>query len=231
MIGDPKASSKTAMRDDFTEHTKRTLAHRAGYRCSNPKCGVSTAGPGAGPDTTINLGVAAHITAASPGGPRYDPSIPPGKRRSLENGIWLCQNCAKLVDSDSAAFDRGTLERWKRLAEANARARLGSVVTSVDPTQQNLSEEEFEIIGAASGSGDIFVVSSDQTGQFVRAGSRNFWDEVDASVSEVYLEALHRLQDRQLARHEAGIRYRLTGTGFRIAQLLMAMPSGRGEGV
>ena len=61
------------MRDDFDEKTKEILARRAGFRCSNPKCRKLTTGPQANPARTINIGVAAHIAAASPGGKRYDP--------------------------------------------------------------------------------------------------------------------------------------------------------------
>jgi hypothetical protein len=52
----------------------------------------------------IDVGVAAHITAASPGGPRFDPNLSDKERASATNGIWLCQNCAKLIDNDVAQF-------------------------------------------------------------------------------------------------------------------------------
>lgn len=55
-------------RDDFLERTKTGLANRVGWRCSNPGCRALTIGPSTEPERHINLGVAAHITAASPGG-------------------------------------------------------------------------------------------------------------------------------------------------------------------
>jgi hypothetical protein len=33
-------------------------------------------------------------------GPRYDPVLTVEQRCSVANGIWLCQNCAKLIDND-----------------------------------------------------------------------------------------------------------------------------------
>ena len=42
----------------------------------------------------------AHICAAAQGGPRYDASMTPEERKSFENGIWLCQSCSKLIDTD-----------------------------------------------------------------------------------------------------------------------------------
>jgi len=59
------------------------------------------------------LGVAAHICAASPGGKRYDPNMTNKERSSIENGIWLCQTCAKLIDSDEQQFTSQILRKWK----------------------------------------------------------------------------------------------------------------------
>ncbi len=69
--------------------------------------------------------MAAHITAASPGGPRYDPSLSPDQRAQPENGVWLCQTCAKLVDNDQQRFPRELLRRWKVDAEYAASNRVG----------------------------------------------------------------------------------------------------------
>src|SRR5579871_1727431 len=57
------------MRDDFSEEVKRTLAARVNYFCSNPDCRAQTTGPQVDPSKVLNVGVAAHITAASDGGP------------------------------------------------------------------------------------------------------------------------------------------------------------------
>ena len=90
------------MRDDFAENVKRIVAERVANRCSRPDCRAATSGPQVDPTKSLNLGVAAHITAASPGGPRYDPTLSSEQRSSPDNAIWLCQGCAKLVDNDSA---------------------------------------------------------------------------------------------------------------------------------
>jgi hypothetical protein len=110
----------TMNRDDFSLQTKETLAKRVGMRCSNPNCRQSTSGPQLDPQKAINVGVAAHITAASPGGPRYDPSLTNEQRQSIENGLWLCQNCGKLVDNDPAHYRVELLQKWKALSEAAA---------------------------------------------------------------------------------------------------------------
>src|SRR5215475_4993322 len=108
------------MRDDFTVATKETLAKRVGYRCSRPGCGRSTTGPQVDSEKSINVGVACHITAASPGGPRYDPALTSEERSGPDNGIWLCQTCGKLVDNDSSRYTAETLREWKLLAELAA---------------------------------------------------------------------------------------------------------------
>jgi hypothetical protein len=118
------------MRDDFPEKDKQTLAKRVGMHCSNPGCDKPTAGPCEDPAKALNIGVAAHITAASLQGPRYDASLSQAERCSIENGIWLCQNCAKLIDSDKERFPVSRLRDWKTRAE---KAALNRVETTAAP--------------------------------------------------------------------------------------------------
>ena len=72
------------------------------------------------PDKVTNIGVAAHICAAAKGGPRYDASMTPEERKSPENGIWLCQSCSKLIDTDTSRYPKALLQSWKQLAEQTA---------------------------------------------------------------------------------------------------------------
>ncbi len=113
-------------RDDFASNVKLVLARRVGVRCSNPNCRQPTSGPQDDSDKATNVGVAAHITAASIGGPRYDAAIDELERSSIENAIWLCQNCAKLIDSDLNRYTVDLLKHWKRLSEEAARLALES---------------------------------------------------------------------------------------------------------
>jgi hypothetical protein len=120
----------SVMGDDFSEAVKRVLAARVANRCSDPGCRAITSGPQDDPAKAVNVGVAAHITAASPGGPRYDPDLLPDERSGPGNGIWLCQNHAKLVDNDPARFPVEVLRKWKTDAEAEARDRVGKAAIS-----------------------------------------------------------------------------------------------------
>jgi hypothetical protein len=100
-------------RDEFSKEVKETLAKRVGTLCSNPQCSVPTYGPSESPSKSLNKGVAAHIRAAARGGPRYDPNISSEERKSISNGIWLCESCAKLIDSDQKRYTIGIIKRWK----------------------------------------------------------------------------------------------------------------------
>ena len=116
-------------RDEFTKETKDTVAKRVGLRCSNPNCRRPTSGPQAHPRKTVNIGVAAHIAAAAPGGPRYDDRMTPEERCGIENAVWLCQNCAKLIDSDASRYTTDLLRRWRRLSEEAAMLSVESIPT------------------------------------------------------------------------------------------------------
>ncbi len=111
-------------RDYFSKQTLDTLAKRVGVRCSIPSCRKLTTGPRTESHHIVNIGVGAHITAAGSGGPRHDASLTPKQRRSPENGIWLCQSCAKLIDNDPARYTVDALRHWKAQAEASALAEL-----------------------------------------------------------------------------------------------------------
>jgi hypothetical protein len=130
------------MRDDFSEEVKRALAHRSNLICSNPACGCTTGGPQEDPSKALNIGVAAHIAAASPGGPRYDPDLVNEQRRSAENGLWLCQNCAKLVDNDPVNFPAKLLHAWKTIREHNALDSIGQTSHRFIETESQRKQRE-----------------------------------------------------------------------------------------
>lgn len=115
-----RPNEHSAMRDDFSAAVKELLAKRVGFRCSNPACRQLTSGPQTDPMKAVNVGVASHITAASVGGPRYAPSLTPDERSHPNNGVWLCQNCGKLVDNDAIRYPEMLLREWKRSAEEAA---------------------------------------------------------------------------------------------------------------
>lgn len=128
------------MRDDFPSALRETLARRVGMRCSNPKCGKPTSGPREDLSQALNIGVAAHITAASLRGPRYDGGLSPEERKSATNGIWLCQNCAKLVDNDENRYTVDVLRQWKARSEEAARQAIETNTPSLVQIMPQMDE-------------------------------------------------------------------------------------------
>jgi hypothetical protein len=107
---------------------KITVAARVNNRCLNPACRAPTSGRQVDPAKALNVGVAAHITAASPDGPRYNSGLTSDERKHANNAIWLCHNCGKLIDNDQARFTTEEIRNWKISAEAEALERIGKAV-------------------------------------------------------------------------------------------------------
>lgn len=105
------------MRHNFDYKTKDVLFKRAQAKCSNPVCRQETSLAHSEAHKAVNLGEAAHITAASPNGPRYDSSLSEEERKSIHNAIWLCRTCAKLIDSDEPKYTIAILRKWKTAAD------------------------------------------------------------------------------------------------------------------
>ena len=112
--------SRNNNRDNFTTKTIQILGKRVNFICSNPDCRRGTIAAAKDSQKYINTGVAAHIYAAAPGGPRYNPKMTSEERKSVDNGIWLCQTCSKLIDSDEIKFTVEKLKKWKLAAENKA---------------------------------------------------------------------------------------------------------------
>jgi hypothetical protein len=112
-------------RDNFSKAVIEKLHKRVAGRCSNPTCRVPTIGPSSDPDKSISIGVAAHITAASIGGPRYCHTMTERARKSMDNGIWLCSNCSIAIDRDIDRYPVELLNKWKIDAENAAKQELG----------------------------------------------------------------------------------------------------------
>lgn len=146
---------KMAHRAEFSAATRKIIAGRAGHQCSVPNCGRSTEGPGPGQAQVVKNGMAAHIYAASPSGPRGTGGLSAAERSEPENGIWCCYSHGKAIDSDSGkAFSAAQLKAWKRLHEARKGAevtgapqdRFGLVESiSVNSAPASLAGRKFEL--------------------------------------------------------------------------------------
>lgn len=125
--------ARSKARDEFSAAIIRRVERRAGHKCSNPGCLAPTSGPQLDPDKAVNVGVAGHITGASPGGPRYDAQLTTDLRCSISNAIWLCQTCGKLIDDDILRHPPTVLREWKREGEKDAERRVGKTQAKRSP--------------------------------------------------------------------------------------------------
>jgi tetratricopeptide (TPR) repeat protein len=140
-------------RDNFTQAVKTAVALRVHHQCCFPACGVATVGPSANSKMGVAIvGVAAHITAAAPGGPRYDPSLTPEQRSSIDNAIWLCATHGTLIDRDDTRFPTDLLKQWKSDREQATQQGLGSPIgvntekhdAEIDEARTLLRARDFE---------------------------------------------------------------------------------------
>lgn len=105
----------------------------------------------------ISIGEASHITAAAPGGPRYDPTLTSEERKSPENGIWLCKDHAKAVDSKDPYFTVQLLKEWKQQAnEAAWRSVVENVAFPPAPSMPTDEELRARLIRAAAADLAVF---------------------------------------------------------------------------
>ena len=149
-------------RDDFTESTKLQIAKQAGWLCSDPSCRRPTIGSNSVGDGVINDGVAAHICAAAPGGPRYDPNQTPAQRKSADNGIWLCSKHSKIIDTKDPLYTVKLLRDWKYQAQ---RYSWNQVVNNINPQAATVRTPNESELGnllrdAAAADLDVFRRSS-----------------------------------------------------------------------
>jgi len=83
----------------------------------------------------IYTGKVAHITAAAPKGPRFDSSLTSEQRSSSENGIFLCSNCADMVDKNNGLdYSVNVLKKWKQDHEAWVKSNLNKSANSMMST-------------------------------------------------------------------------------------------------
>jgi len=75
------------------------------------------------------------------------------------------------------------------------------------------------LLKAEENKGEILVLESDQSGEFIRVG-RVLADDQDPSIRVIYLEALEKLIKRGLVRHENKGLFCLTSAGFQKARKL-----------
>lgn len=92
--------------------TVRRLDTLSGNECACPTCTKKLIGE----DNKSIISKICHISAASPGGPRYNPLMTDEQRRSFDNLILLCDEHHIIIDNkdNEAEFPVELLKKWKR---------------------------------------------------------------------------------------------------------------------
>ena len=125
---------RPSRRDNFTSSVIQILYKRSGGKCCN--CGATTFGPHTSRQEKYqNIGQAAHIAAAAPGGPRFNPRMSQEERTSVANGLWLCSNCHSIVDRDTSKYTTVEVKAMKRRGEERARRAMGVANPEVSPSR------------------------------------------------------------------------------------------------
>lgn len=102
-----------------TKVTVRLLFARSGNQCAFPECRAHLI-----EDDDLLVGEIAHITAALPGGPRYDPTLTREQRRDPDNLLLLCLRHHRVVDARVELFTAETLRKMKADHEATVVVRM-----------------------------------------------------------------------------------------------------------
>lgn len=95
-----------------------------------------------------------------------------------------------------------------------------AMTSSLGATRLLAPADEELLVAATRGEGDIGILTTDQTGPFVRAGQNSYIDTQDPSVAAIYHDALARLLSAGYVRQEdiTGTRFTLTGEGWQLAR-------------
>jgi hypothetical protein len=137
-------------RHGFSKKTIEVLSKRVAFRCSNPDCQKLTVAASSENNlSSTTIGIAAHIKAASPGGARYDVTMTPQERASIENGLWLCIACSTIIDKEPSSYPVHLLNQWKYETEKAIRKEFEKAFNQIDQLKKIQRDSVF--------SQDIFV--------------------------------------------------------------------------
>lgn len=141
-------------RKNTSDRVYKALFNTARCICTNPECNYDLGSEAA------NIGEAAHICAASPGGPRYDPNQSQEERDGIDNLILLCRNCHRKIDdpNTSEQYPVERLRNWKSAHIARCNEMIAREFTKV--SVENLDRAAAKIIQKGTTFQDSFQLPS-----------------------------------------------------------------------
>jgi len=119
------------MRRSPSDRSIKILYASSGGLCAYPGCRT----PLVVPQSRALLGEICHIHAASPGGPRFDPTQSDDMRNEADNLIILCPTHHSLVDQDPETYTAQSLLSMKQQHESRVAALIGSVAIELTDQQ------------------------------------------------------------------------------------------------
>jgi len=143
MKSDDASQPRDIASPGFRAKTIDTLARRAAFQCSNPDCRANTVGPSSDPQKATTVGEAAHIFGARPGAKRFRADMTESARAAITNGIWLCCNCHRQIDSDERRYTSDVLFAWRELHEQFVQSKFGNSADRIVDEQQRAALERF----------------------------------------------------------------------------------------
>jgi hypothetical protein len=102
-------------RDNFSSEVINAIKLQSAYICSNPECRKLTVAPALSDKMKVQyFGKIAHINAAAVNGPKYNVRMTVSERKAIGNAIFLCSNCADMIDKNKGDdYPADLLHSWK----------------------------------------------------------------------------------------------------------------------
>lgn len=187
----------------YSQGTRAALFYNSGGLCYLPGCPEPVLLYRDGRWTV--LVEIAHISAATQGGPRYDPAMTDDERRADSNLILLCDEHHQLVDEQPQYYTAEMLRRWKAQREADPRQALERL-REVTPTSlkrlvaESLEEHDAKMLAMLdrleNADREAAALVRGLLDELTEAYSR-LWRRVDAGAINELSTATRRLERMQ----------------------------------
>lgn len=147
-----KVGNKKTRRPMLDSHVK-ILWGRAGGRCSI--CNAQLVEERVSSDPDVVVGIAAHIVADSPNGPRGESDLLLEQRHLYDNLILLCMKDSKVIDEQLETYTVEKLKELKKKHEARVSEKLSEPVMldmqGVPVGQKDIPVLDLESMGGSGG--------------------------------------------------------------------------------
>jgi hypothetical protein len=87
-------------------------------------------------------------------------------------------------------------------------------------SSKRLSLQAKEILDAARGRGEVYLLRSASAKKWVASGPHHFLDHRNPKVTAAYLKGFHELQSKGLLVHDFGNHYKLAVEAFEVGEWL-----------